>query len=369
MTEPIKCFYLDHGYDTQQNGPCCYEHIPGKNSFHEMHQQLKYIEIKQAFDSGRWPEKYCSVCKNLEAGNNPEYKSKRQWGEHLYEQNKPVANKISELIVHTGTLCNLQCRSCSLYCSSSWKDENSKLPTIIQSAEEPGTNSGFYVPTITDFSQEDFSELKQVNLLGGEPLYGRQSFNILEKVYNEAGENCVIHFTTNGTFAIDPAAFPWLHKFKSVNINISIDAVGAEAEFIRTGCQWDKVDKNVRNLLSSGIITGQVKCSPTYSIMNIFSVSKLHNWINEISILKNTYVNFVTDPSYLSYSVLTDQEKELAAAKLTDSLGSFIIPRILSSTHAPDDRVKFFKFMEHTKQYHNMDWKDYLPELYTLMTH
>ena len=226
------------------------------------------------------------------------------------------------------------------------------------------------MPVVTDFSQEDFSEIKQVNLLGGEPLYGRQSFAILEKVYNEAGENCVIHFTTNGTFAIDPTAFPWLHKFKNINITISIDAVGAEAEFIRTGCQWDKVDKNVRNVLNSGLITnGQVKCSPTYSVMNLFSVSRLHTWINEINIRKNTYVNFVTYPSYLSYSVLTDREKELAAAQLTNSLGSFIISRILASPHNPDDRDKFFKFMEHTKRYHNMDWKDYLPELYTLMTH
>ena len=143
MTNPIKCFYLDHGYDTHVNGPCCYENIPGKNSFVEMHQQPKYIEIKQAFDLGHWPEKYCSVCKNLEAINNPDYKSKRQWGAYLYEQNKPVANKISELIVHTGTLCNLQCRSCGFYCSSSWKNENSVLPNTLYRIKDPETDSGF----------------------------------------------------------------------------------------------------------------------------------------------------------------------------------------------------------------------------------
>jgi hypothetical protein len=86
-----------------------------------------------------------------------------------------------------------------------------------------------------------------------------------------------------------------------------------------------------------------------------------------MNICSSKLVTHVIDPVYLNYSVLTENEKLKIVERIRGTNADYIISALTDCEYNPDNRSKFFLFMEHTKNYHGMDWKDYLPDLYNIM--
>jgi organic radical activating enzyme len=361
MTDPIKCLHFEHGYDQQVNGPCCYQSIPGVRSFSEMHQSPVYLEIKDSFARGQWPEKYCTKCRDVEQLHADKNYSKRL---STLKDNKNtdhwIPGKLYTMTVDTGSHCNIQCRMCSTAHSSSWKDET-KVWYKKQYNETLLDKPMSFEPNFYDDSQDDLSYLKSVNLIGGEPLYSADTSKMLEKILDMAGPDVCVSISTNGT--VNYKNMPVLKKFKIINLVFSIDAVGKAFEFIRTGANWDTVDKNIHDWAK----VSPVLLHPTYSLMNIFEVSKLSQYMKQMDIKETVETNFLSYPEYLNYSVLTDQERDTVVNYLISNGFNHIANTVSAYTHNDKNRSNFFKFMLHTKEFHSLDWQEYLPELYNLM--
>lgn len=372
MTRPIKCFYFDHAYDQAAPGPCCYLSIDGATNFKDLHQHPKYIEIKQNFEQGKWTDSYCDKCKNLEQINDSTNISKRQSGLHLYTTYQVTNNdvdKLYQLTVDTGRYCNIQCRSCNPYSSSSW------IPEWLYMSQHNITNLNNWReysliknkktwPTTYYDQSDDFSNVKTVSLLGGEPLYNQDTLvNILQKILDSAGPACLITINTNAT--ISYSAIKILKEFKRIVLILSIDAVGKAAEFIRTGCNWENVNTNILEYKKS--LNIDLLYHPAYSILNLFEFVKLRDWFTDLNIPETSETTVVTTPAYLNYSILNDTEKVKVLKYLKENNLNFIYELIKNSVYNENDRKIFFNFMEHTKSYHQLDWREYLPELYALM--
>ena len=214
-----------------------------------------------------------------------------------------------------------------------------------------------------DLQDDDFSNLIYVNFLGGEPLYNVASINqYLEKILRDAGPNCEIFLSTNGT--VSYKTVPLLKEFKKVGLSFSLDATGLASNFIRTGSNWEVIKNNVLECKEIGFV---VAAHPAFSVMNIFSIVELRKFIQEHGIYESKEIAFVKYPSFLSYDVLTNEEKVIAMDYLEKNDLRFLKDQIEASAYNSESRERFFEFMEHTKKYHDMDWKDYLPELYQLM--
>jgi hypothetical protein len=65
--------------------------------------------------------------------------------------------------------------------------------------------------------------------------------------------------------------------------------------------------------------------------------------------------------------VLTHDEKIEIIKQIQDTRAEYVIPALNDCSYNPDHRSQFLLFMEHTKNYHGMDWKDYVPALYKIM--
>jgi MoaA/NifB/PqqE/SkfB family radical SAM enzyme len=361
MAEPIKCLYFEHGYDQQVNGPCCYQSIPGVHSFTEMHKSPVYLEIKDSFASGRWPEKYCTKCRDVEQLHVDKNYSKRL---SIFKDHKNadhwIPDKLYIMTIDTGSHCNIQCRICSVKHSSSWKDETKVWYKKQYNAKQLDKPISFD-PNFYDDAQDDLSYLKSVNLIGGEPLYGAETSMMLEKIFAAAGPNVYVSISTNGT--VNYKNMPILKKFKNINLVFSIDAVGRAFEFIRTGANWDTVDKNIHDWAE----VNPVLLHPTYGLLNTFELVKLSQYMKQMNIAETAETNFLSYPEYLNYSVLTDQERETVIAYLISNGFDHIAKNAGEYTHNAKNRKNFFKYMEHTKEYYGLDWQEYLPELYNLM--
>ena len=363
MTEPIKCFLLDHGFTTQNNCSCClikFKGINPTNSYKKYIESDFYKSIKSKMDSGVWATE-CEYCKKIESGGGL---SMRLLHNKDFEFNK--IDTLRHLTFNVGSECNLQCRSCSPNLSSSWekevKENSSEKIFKKYYIDREGINPNY------DIDSEDLTNIKNVHFLGGEPLYNSDTIKILEKIYNATNGDCIISMNTNSTVKLNFNKYHFLKKFKGFALVLSIDAVDHQAEFIRTGCSWSKVNSVVDYYNSYDFV--HLSNHTTHSVMNIFEYKKIVEWLKEKNIKDSEMTTFVEWPPFLSYKVLTEDEKS-RYKNLTnnDPELKYVYDRMNAEKHDSQLREHFFKFMETTKRIHRMDWKEYLPDLYNLMHH
>ena len=367
MAESIRCWHLEHAYNTQVGGPCCDQRIPGVSSFAEMHQHPVYLEIKQSFENGVWPENYCTSCRDSEQRHAGKPFSKRLSMVHKLESHNDK-DKLLDLTFDAGRYCNIQCRTCTPASSSSWLAESRRLLGLKIPFADPELLRSLRYKNIkvwptTDYNEDDLSALLYVDILGGEPLYNPSITDFLSRLLDQAGPDCSISITTNGTVSYKNVLI--LKQFNKVVLNLSLDATDKAAEFIRTGCRWSTIKDNILEYKSKGInIAGY---HPTYSVLNLYEISALRNFCAGHNLQETTETVFVSSPAYLNYSVLLDTEKAKVIPYLKENKLDFIVDQILQTEFVPANRDNFFKFVQHTKEYHGMDWQEYLPELYKLM--
>ena len=368
----LKCFLLDHGYTSQNSTPCCHMVFPGQRptSFTNMHTNSHYIEIKQSMDQGVW-HKSCNDCRIVEERNVPNVQSKRQLV--AYQYNNTKCDGLIDLTLAPGYLCNLQCRSCGPELSSSWIAEyqTPAMAMIYRSNYNSDYKLdvlGKFLPDpVYNYDDDDWSTVKNVNFVGGEPLYNPGFYKQLEKIANDTNGDCAVSITTNATVVIDINKYHWLSKFKEIHLVLSIDSIGRSAEFIRTGTVWSKVAKNIEFYKSVKMFSNTTAFHLTNSVLNLLETHAAVTWLESKGIPRVGLITHVTGPAHLTYSVLTDAEKQEITKKLAGNRAEYIIPVFDDYPFDPVNRENFLLFMEHTKNYHGMDWKDYLPDLYNIM--
>ena len=369
----IDCFLYQNGYDSQQRGPCCYANLRTPVSYDSMIEDARYLRMGQQLANDEWPPE-CHACENIEKKKSGW--SLRQTLNNMFHNKTTGSSGLQYLVIDTGRLCNLQCRSCNVNCSTSWDHEASvmqqwlldKHGSILGMNIQPADKILPRSPQTYDYANEDYSNLRMVSLRGGEPLYMPTAMPILEKIYRETNGRCAVNIQTNATIPLDLDKYPWLLDFESLSINISIDALGPRAEFIRTGCSWESVEKNINQLLR---LRDEKKLyvfwSPTFSVLNIFGLHDTHVYMRQRAIPRLDVLNILWQPPMLSYSVLTDRERKYCVRYLQDAGHNDIANHVNKAKFNELYRQQFMAFMEHTKQFHGLDWQQYLIELYHLM--
>ena len=86
-------------------------------------------------------------------------------------------------------------------------------------------------------------------------------------------------------------------KFKSVSFNVSIDAIGNLANYIRFPSDWNIIEKNLNNLNKNGV---GVSFNTTIQWLNMTRLNEIFNYIENCNInFGGIWFQLVTDPSYL----------------------------------------------------------------------
>lgn len=373
MPTPIKCFLLDHGYTNQTSGPCCqiddFKNLKDDQdrkvvtNFASLHQHPRYHEIKARMDRGEW-DPACYRCKDPEdAGlESMRLNHDRWWKE------SDRAQGLANLTIWTGRECNLQCRSCHPYCSTSWSKEFQDLPDSLKIDMSYSNQEAKWIDQYAQYDPDDFQHVNSVILTGGEPLYNKQYFDLLHAIGDSTQGRCSLTMITNCTIAMDFEQFAFLKKYRDINLICSIDATGPAFEFIRTGGNWDRVERNIRSYKQSGM---SLSYHLTHSVLNLFELDRTRRWLAEAGIGDCGLQTFVVQPRHISYSVLTPQEKESYVQwhgqQNFDADLDYVLQPLMTAEHDPILRDRFNHYMQHTKRFHGLDWQQYLPALYGLM--
>ena len=245
--------------------------------------------LRKEFLAGGKP-RTCRKCWDTESAG---IKSKRQYTHERLESLLATETEWTEdakdlmfIDFKLGNICNLKCRICGSWSSSTYATEEVKtfpkaeqkqsFPyTMLRAGAWPRKNEQFW-EDLKDISQG----LRYLEFTGGEPFMIREHFEYLHSlVEQDLAHNIEIHYNTNGTQWPEEYVDVWKH-FKHVEIAFSIDNVEERFEYERTEAEWDEVNANVERFIdlrnTSKNISLQLCC--TINIYNVLYLSDVVNW-------------------------------------------------------------------------------------------
>lgn len=254
----------------------------------------------------------------------------------------------------TSNTCNSTCVTCSSSSSSAWAALENKMGIV---PDLPWSMTKKEI-----FQNLNFKEIVMLNFGGGEPLYEKLNFYILEKLIENNNTGCFISITTNGSVNINNQNKELIKKFKNINFNVSIDGVGPVFEYLRYPLKWDKLLENLEFFRS---ITDNVNVSNTTSNLNILYYYETAAWFEKQG-LKYHY-NPVTFPSHFSPSALPKliKNKLLDRHNYAKEMEFFI-----GKPHTKKDDLDYEKMLEAIKkqdQVKGISIQDYLPEFCSML--
>lgn len=235
--------------------------------------------------------------------------------------------------LYTSNICNSTCVTCNSQHSSAWATlSNKKTYQIIDR---------------TILSTINLQEVVILNFVGGEPLYEKQNFKILEQLIKLGNTNCNISVTTNGSVQLTDYQKNILSNFKNLNINLSIDGIGPIFEYLRYPLKWDDLVDNIKFYRSLDI---DLSVSYTISNLNIIYYKETIEWFNKMNLPYN--YNIVSWPKHFHPSVLPSGLKDLH-------------PELATFFNNTNDHLlnDFYNEIDRQDQLKGIQIKDYLPEL------
>lgn len=344
----------------------------------------------------------CSACYYNEKNNLISHRTLRNIQAAIYngeyfkdslEQSPAFKRMNSDKIVYPAfmhvtlsNLCNMKCRMCFPMYSSQLTEAYKKIGWM-ETTE----------PTLTDWTVDDNkwndflklvennNQLVSLHFMGGEPLYHKRFYEFVDWCIDNEKTDFHLTFVTNGSVYKEDL-FNKLLKFKSVQIEISIENMHETNNYIRMGFDLKEIQKNILKFASKEIpiilrTVPQALSIEHYETILDFALE--HNLGFDSNILDN--------PKYLKCYVLPKELKTEIANKLrskymhiltaTSELNEVVHYRspigikkhietilvVLEETEPSDIEDLRHKFVEHNKQLDNVSdlkFKDIYPKLF-----
>ena len=276
--------------------PCCAYTDQLKLNSKEQYwnsEQLKNIQ-KNMLDNVR--DTGCDICWKKEDRG---YSSLRQHSNQIYKDHvedikqDKKADHPFYIDLRLGNLCNLKCRMCVSEWSSQIAGE------ILDNPNEDWIDT----PTQKVIELDDdtwelldkwLPHVRRVFMTGGEPTIIKRNLDYINKIIsNGRSKEVELIFTTNAT-NINQKFIEIGKEFKSVSYNVSIDAVGTLAKYIRYPSDWATIENNLKN------IKWGVSLNTTIQWLNMTRLNEIFDYIENCGIaFGGVWFQLVTDPAYL----------------------------------------------------------------------
>jgi len=237
------------------------------------------------------------------------------------------AKPLMFLDLKLGNICNLKCRICGSWSSSTFATE--ELANLDQNEDRkqnhhyqmlrqgawPRENPRFWqeIAQVSD-------QIEYIEFTGGEPFMIQEHFDLLQGLIDrDLAGGIEIHYNTNGTQWPAGAIDIWQH-FRQVEIAFSIDDVGARFEYQRTGAQWREVQANIARfkLLRSQCPNIRLQVCSTVNVFNVLYLPELAEW-NYNQGFDYVYWNMMHEAYYFSISTLPEGAKSAITTQLRTS--------------------------------------------------
>ena len=296
-------------------------------------QNSEYMyQLRQAFLAGQQP----ATCRKCWSEEDAGRTSKRM---HTLDRLKHMgisaewtqeAKPLMFLDLKLGNICNLKCRICGSWSSSSFAVEDiansvqehaktSFAYQMLKAGRWPRENEQFWTQI-----DSVLNDIRYIEFTGGEPFMIEEHFEMLQGIVDLGiASHVEIHYNTNGTQWPAAAEHIWKH-FKTVEIAFSIDDLCERFEYQRTGAKWTDVQENIQRFrdLRKRYPNIQLQCCSTVNIFNVRYIDQLANWIS-VQGFDFVYWNVMHDAPHFSIAALPDTAKQVIADHLGTALTGY----------------------------------------------
>jgi MoaA/NifB/PqqE/SkfB family radical SAM enzyme len=295
----------------------------GETDLDTIRSSVYMRNLRESFLRGHMPQD-CDRCWNEErSGRN----SKRM---HTLDRLKNMiddedwgldAKPLMFMDLKLGNICNLKCRICGSWSSSTYAAEE------IRFQDDKKNNFHYVMMKLGRWPREEkkfwqdleqhMSALRYLEFTGGEPFMISEHFDLLKKLVDRGyAKDIEIHYNTNGTIYPVGAEEIW-RCFRHVEIAFSIDDVGERFEYQRSGAQWIMVNAHIeqfREMRSRNNNISLQVCT-TVNAFNVMYLEDVAAWIDQQA-FDFVYWNMLHDSPQFCIANLPQSAKELAFKRL-----------------------------------------------------
>ena len=232
----------------------------------------KLKEIRESLRQGIPHQQYCRGCTQRESQGGD---SERSWHNRVNENfnyNQASLDYEYPAIIDArwNKTCNLSCNYCGPADSSKWAGikkitEIEKLPKI--------TNTRHYYIDVCNFIEKHYDQVKEVALVGGEPLLLPENERLLDVI----PPDCIVTLITNLSNPLeDNRIFKKLKQRERVGWSISFDNLGDRFEYVRYGASWKLMLYNldlIQNLMKNNGHWGGI-----HAVYNLYNATRLQEF-------------------------------------------------------------------------------------------
>ncbi|WP_127716542.1 twitch domain-containing radical SAM protein [Halobacteriovorax sp. HLS] len=251
------------------------------------------VKLRKSMLSGEIPN-FCNGCKRREdvGENSPrrifldhyEKEFEILLGKTNLNSGELAVDDISLLELTLGNTCNLKCRSCSPYFSSTLEKEFEQLGIDFSKENVQEIQAFWKQGKLIDSLILLSREVRELKFLGGEPLVTpihNQLLSIL--IEKNLSSNMSLTYNTNLTLISDDILSKW-SKFKSIKLDISIDGVGELNEYLRFPMKWEKFEKNLEKIFNEkDDLNIEVSFNTVFQAYNIPFIIDLLEYLKPLS--------------------------------------------------------------------------------------
>jgi MoaA/NifB/PqqE/SkfB family radical SAM enzyme len=288
-------------------------------NFSDIQNSYAMRQLRQQFIDGEQPET-CRKCWREEDSGRT---SKRM---HTLDRLKHIittdnwtqdAQPLMFLDLKLGNICNLKCRICGSWSSSTYAveeiaNDRSSNPKksfhyeMLRAGRWPRENAVFW-----EQIADRVDQLEYIEFTGGEPFMIQEHFDLLQRIVDQGHAGRIeIHYNTNGTNYPETAIDIWRY-FKLVEIAFSIDDLGRRFEYQRSGAVWTDVERNIKLFkhLREQHKNIQLQVCSTVNVFNVYYLEDLANWIDQQG-FDFVYWNMMHEAPYFSIANLPKTAKQ-----------------------------------------------------------
>jgi organic radical activating enzyme len=332
---------------------CCLNKTPAESKFHLNDgdfgdwQNNDYCkEVKQFFlENKQHPG--CVRCWTAENQNQLSYRQRVLKEYKILGATQPPQEKLLTIEIAVGNLCNLSCLMCDESSSSVTLAENIKLNINKHTQKDFKWDENNFVALSKNLELRP----KIINLRGGEPLYNKKIFDLLDSFDADFVHNTVLHITTNATVWTQEWARVF-SKFKLVRMMFSIDAVGELYNYIRYPGNFECVENNIKSIVSNKNIKPLIHA--TVQNLNILYLGELIDWSKRIGI----YLEFesVIHPIFLHFTNLPPKIKSKAISYLRNLIAS------VDASQLTNELISYIEILEQSNENAAL-WQSFISQI------
>jgi len=290
--------------------------------------------------------------------------------------------------IRFSNICNMKCRSCGPSCSSLWSQE-----FLEQRGKEvfeeyfPKSNGKIVINNNDDMTlmaklKPYLDDVTEVYFAGGEIIITQEHYECLDYwIENDLTDQVELTYTTNFStlkYKKNINLIEYWKKFPQLKIWASLDAHGDVAECIRSGTDWEKVVRNIREVKEQ-VPHASFQITPTISIWNIFDFPDFWDYMVDNDFIDVDFsaprFNLATNPWYANVMILPHSVKRRLAELYrvyqerhkdnVDIYNGFkmIIYNLTVGDENKGGILEFKKFNDELDQYRDEKFEDIVPEM------